>query len=443
MNQNHKILSPLYARLLILVWVWALPCSSFALDTDVARKGVARVITTNGSGYGTGSGFFVNSDGYLLTNHHVIDGAQKYYVLTDSKARSLESAIQSQCRVHEGQLGITRQVIEKIVLYTIRNTPEARLIDADRSKDIALLKVPNADSGTPLPLVSKDAVRINDQVTALGFPGISDNIGCTSFLRLKATGGSIKSIGHNDGLNRDVYEVTNDIQRGNSGGPLLNDCGAVVGIATFGISSGGEEARFGVSVEEAQAMLDRHSVDYSIISDRCVQGTVVVVTQTGFDRWAVYLAIGLGVFSTTLLLTSKGKKAVREMVGNTKRVFKKERRHAVTPPLDGESPYLVCSAEQFASNKIPLDERIIIGRDSSQCNLVLTEHSQIGRRHCVVWFDRTNAMLNVLDCDSRNGTFTTDGTKISSAKPMMLRPGQSFYLATKELMFTFEYGSKS
>jgi serine protease Do len=143
-----------------------------------------------------GSGFVISEDGYIVTNNHVIESADEIM----------------------------------IEFFSGQELP-ARVIGTDRNTDIALLKV---DSDTPLPFVNfgdSDIMRVGDWVMAMGNPlgqGFSVSAGIVS-ARNRALSGT-----YDDFLQTDAA-----INRGNSGGPLFNMDGEVVGVNTAILSPNG------------------------------------------------------------------------------------------------------------------------------------------------------------------------------------------------------------
>ena len=146
---------------------------------------------------GTGSGVIVNGDGSVLTNHHVIDGADKITV-----------------RMQDGK------------------TFDAKVVGSDPPSDLAVLKI--EASGLPfLTLGNSDTVRVGDIVLAIGNPlGIGQSV----------TAGIISAKGRRTGLSdgsfEDFLQTDAPINRGNSGGALVNLSGELIGINSQILSSG-------------------------------------------------------------------------------------------------------------------------------------------------------------------------------------------------------------
>lgn len=142
-----------------------------------------------------GSCFFISPDGVFVTNHHVIID------LIDNKAN--ETSVQ---------------------LYNGRTYSDIELISYNADKDIAVLKLKNARCLSYLRL-KKNGYRTNDKVFVLGTPlGKSDVFVQGKIVHPIITVGSAKCI-----------QMTAELKNGNSGGPLLSESGAVIGINSFSL----------------------------------------------------------------------------------------------------------------------------------------------------------------------------------------------------------------
>ena len=152
-----------------------------------------------------GSGFVISEDGYIVTNNHVIEGADE----------------------------IT------IEFFSGKKLP-AKVVGTDPKTDIALLKV---EAGEPLPYVTfgnSDLMRVGDWVMAMGNPlgqGFSVSVGIVS-----ARGRELS------GTYDDFIQTDAAINRGNSGGPLFNMDGQVVGVNTSILSPNGGSIGIGFSM---------------------------------------------------------------------------------------------------------------------------------------------------------------------------------------------------
>ena len=169
------------------------PPTSAAAVYQQAAPGVVTISTIAGRGgrlgEGTGSGIVLNSNGDILTNAHVVDGAS-----------------QIQVTFKDGQ------------------TAAATVTNSDSSADLAVLHVSGAGSSPhPLALGNSDTVRVGDTAYAIGAPfGLAESI----------TEGIVSGLNRTDqgtGLTG-LIQTDAPINPGNSGGPLLNALGQVIGI---------------------------------------------------------------------------------------------------------------------------------------------------------------------------------------------------------------------
>jgi len=146
---------------------------------------------------GAGSGFIYDKEGYILTNHHVIDGAD-----------------------------------EIIIRMADRHEFEAELIGSDESSDIAVLKI-ESDKDLPfLRLGESESVKAGEWVAAIGSPFNFEQ---------SVTAGIVSAKGRTNRAQQYVPFIQTDvaINRGNSGGPLLNMDGEVIGINSWILSYSG------------------------------------------------------------------------------------------------------------------------------------------------------------------------------------------------------------
>ena len=159
-----------------------------------------------GGGEATGSGFVVDREGLMVTNNHVVEGANSISV----------------------ELG--------------EDTYEATLVGADPSTDLALLKVDApADRLEPLPLGDSDAVEVGEPVVAIGNPfGLERTVttGVVSALQRNITSTNNYSIS-------EVIQTDAAINPGNSGGPLIDEDGEVIGVNSQ-IATGGSNGNVGI-----------------------------------------------------------------------------------------------------------------------------------------------------------------------------------------------------
>ncbi|MEY2949570.1 MAG: S1C family serine protease [Saprospiraceae bacterium] len=159
---------------------------------------------------GTGSGFVWDRDGHIVTNYHVIQGADRAQVTLSDQS-----------------------------------TWSAKLIGSAPEKDLALLKIEaETDRLKPIPLGQSNNLRVGQNVYAIGNPFGLDQTLTTGIV--SALGREIESVA---GIPiRDAIQTDAAINPGNSGGPLLNSSGRLIGVNTAIYSPSGASAGIGFSI---------------------------------------------------------------------------------------------------------------------------------------------------------------------------------------------------
>ena len=195
-----------------------------------------------------GSGFFITSDGYVVTNNHVVEHATEVTLVTDD-GTSLP----------------------------------AKVIGTDKKTDLALLKVTKAGTYPFVPWASK-APRVGDWVIAVGNPfGLGGTV----------TAGIVSARGRDIGAGPydDFLQIDAPVNRGNSGGPTFNAQGQVVGVNTaiFSPSGGSVGIGFAIPSEVAQSVIQSLETKGSV-----ARGWIGVQIQPVTDE----IAESLGLKST-------------------------------------------------------------------------------------------------------------------------------------------------
>ncbi len=192
-------------------------------------------ISTQKSGYdwfgrevvseGAGSGVIVSTDGYILTNNHVIDGADEVTIITNDNAEF-----------------------------------SARVVATDPDSDLALLKA-NPTTALTAATLASDEVEVGEDVYAIGnalgqYPnsvtqGIVSGVGRPIATYSSGLRGNLQEF-------EDLIQTDAAINPGNSGGPLVNAQGEVVGINTA-VAGQAQNIGFSVPIARAQALLDEET----------------------------------------------------------------------------------------------------------------------------------------------------------------------------------------
>lgn len=179
---------------------------------------VVIITTTTPTGYGTGTGIIMTSDGYIATNYHVVEKAEQIEVCLYGEKRSVEGA----------------------------------LIGYSEADDLAVIKIDNQDLRYAVFANSSDC-RVGEKVYAVGTPEDSDFGWSVTQGIISSTNREIKLYNDQGILDKKMYVIQTDasVNPGNSGGPLINVRGEVVGIITLKLS---ESAGMGFAIPSDGAL---------------------------------------------------------------------------------------------------------------------------------------------------------------------------------------------
>ena len=216
------------------------------------------IVTTNGWGQpvssaAAGSGFVITQDGYILTNYHVIEDA---------------NSIQ--------------------VAFVDGTTYDAELVGGEEENDIAVLKI-NATGLTPVIIGDSDNVRVGEQVVAIGNP--------LGELTYSMTQGIIsardRSITMENGEVMNMLQTDTAINSGNSGGPLFDMYGQVIGITSAKLSGSSSSSAtieglgFAIPINDVKDMVADIMENGYVTGKPYLGITVSTVPQTVAERYGI------------------------------------------------------------------------------------------------------------------------------------------------------------
>ncbi len=182
---------------------------------------------------GVGSGFIISGDGYVMTNHHVVDGADEIYVTLDD-----------------------------------RREFRGKLIGSDRRTDVALVKIDVADL-PKLTIGDSQKLRVGEWVVAIGSPfGLDSTV----------TAGIVSAKSRDTGDYLPFIQTDVAVNPGNSGGPLLNMAGEVVGINSqiYSRTGGFMGISFAIPIDEAMRVAEQLRTTGRVIRGRIGVGIAEV-----------------------------------------------------------------------------------------------------------------------------------------------------------------------
>ncbi len=210
----------------------------------------------------SGSGFIISSDGYILTNYHVIEYADKYdYDLT-------------------------------VMLYDGTSYP-AEIIGSEPDNDVAVIKI-DATGLSPVTFGSSEEMNVGEPVYAIGNP--------LGELEFTMTTGSISALDRyvttdaNTSIN--MFQIDAAVNSGNSGGPVYNSRGEVIGIVTAKYSSTGVEGiGFAIPIDDA-VNISTQLINQGYVSGKAYLGVNV---QDITESYAYYLNLPQGAYVYSLV----------------------------------------------------------------------------------------------------------------------------------------------
>ena len=279
----------------------------------------------------SGSGIIVSSDGYILTNAHVIRGAANLVVVLDNNEE-----------------------------YA------AQLIGSDVSTDLAVIKI-DAENLTAAELGDSDQLKVGEPVVAIGNPAGLNLAGSTTRGIVSGLDRTISvTLETGESISMEVIQTDAAINPGNSGGPLINEYGQVIGINSSRLSSSSYDGiGFAIPVNDALPVLE-DLIQYGYVTGRVKLGITYYPISEVVGAMSGYTP-GLLVYSVdvTMDVYAKGLRAgdiITEMDG--KSVTSKE---AIKTILDGKKPgdtLKITFVRGSSDNQASYSVDVILGEDT-------------------------------------------------------------------------------
>lgn len=467
MNKLYKLISIL---LISAAALCAVMIPSSAAEHSKAKDGVVYIESTfvpnpetedyvifrNSSGYYMtyntvncrGSGFAIGEEGepvsYIVTNAHVVLDKYAEYMSTDSTTAKTEvnSRRADEVRVYFS--------------YGSNDFMRAQIYYINEKKDICILKLPEpTDKRKPLVICRSENIDMDDEFAALGFPFDSDlfmdNTGLAYNIDdITMTRGAI-SRKSTDQNGVQVYLIDVDIRSGNSGGPLVNSKGEVVGINTYSVY----DSKYAVVIDELLAAVNRDVVPYTLsteVSDTAeteseisLPSEAAETTQTvaepaenkssgGMNIVVTIIAAAFGVLCIVLIvvLVMKNKK------GNAAPSPAPAVGSAVPEVGVSHTASITGIKGVMAGRSFPVSGSAVIGRNPEKCTICFPVNTQgISGLHCEI--RQNGSVYEIIDRGSSCGTFLGSGQKLAENVPTALPSGMYFYLGSTEQLFQINY----
>ncbi len=383
MALSGKKLIGLAAALLAVLFI-VLGCMGAAASAGHkpidSKKGVAWVYCEYSDGYNSygssGTGWAIGKPGekvqYFVTNGHVVEGARTY---------------RGEVRVYYSYAE-NDYVVAEVVYYS----------PADEY-DIALLKIPTpTDKRQALVLRPSDTVEQGEEIYVIGYPGLASYAQILSRYDMEDVTITQGIVGKRTTISwakYDCFQMDASTAGGNSGGPVVDSRGNVVGIHTISFSSEEEQGvllKFSIAIDNLIRILDYEGYAY---------------TTTGYKNWMMYVfwplaAVALG-FAALFL-------------------FKKTKA--------GEAPAVYGVSGGFAGQKFDASKRQTFGRNGAVCTILFPPDAPgVSGNHCSIYYEPREKGYILTDNGSTYGTYLGNGVKLTPGAPALLKPGDAFYLA--------------
>lgn len=395
--------------MLAMMLTLALPCLATEAEENLvgqegnavskARHGVVRVLamSPDGNSFATGSGFGIGRAGeeteYFVTNWHVVAddndkvGSQDIYIMLSDDAITADTAVDD-----EWQFDYTKMIKCKVVFV------------ADQYPDVAILQAEKKVPGRiALTLRSAREVSVASKVYSLGFPGSVDEATMVNNDG-RVTGywyADAESVHINGGVVSKLtsfeifggtYCIEHDahINHGNSGGPLVDENGNVIGINTYGLNAEGSEGflNYSVFIDYAMDYLNQQGIAYDYVG-----------MEDPFPVIPVVIGVVVVLVLAIILVVVK---------------IRKPRKKA------GPDTGL---RVQYSDDAIMAGKRYVIngtlrfGR-AEDCNIRYPNKSSgISSHHCEILVD--NGQVYIRDLNSSHGTFV-NGSRIAANQQTLL-----------------------
>lgn len=408
--------------ILLIVILGSFLWSDAVTVAQIAEKATFRVI--NIAKKGTGTGFLINNDGYIVTNNHVIKG----YV--------------------SGKLFVINKYNRYENVTMVKSYPK---------KDISILKIENYSNGAYLQLQNPNSIKKGHDSFSLGYPGGSDIVGnMESQLDSTIKSGEVSKIletssGNGFPLNYKLIETSSDINGGNSGGPLLSRNGTVIGINTFKnndigtLFQGGSIIQgifWAIHIEELIKVLDENNIKYTLSTDNIGEISNRDI-QSDFTLISILVAFIIGVLIIIFFLIKRNSnrsvdsdeisKLVRDKMNKygEKDDFNKMGRDAIIIDYNESKATLNSKDSRYPIISVEKNKKITVGR--SKKNNFKINSTFVSSQHLKVKF--IDNKLYVKDLNSSNGTYI-NGKKLTTNKYYSLEKNQKLILGSEDVVYT-------
>jgi len=451
---NRKLYVSLFLLISTLSVFYSNTCLAAPEPIITAKKGVLNILNIISDREGniiavsTGTGFLINSNGYFLTNNHVI--------ASDGNSKSILLVVDGNSTAEE-------------------NLKPAEVVWVSETMDIAIIKAQGISERPNIRLTDVIPKLVDNNIYAIGFPGVSNShqLDEESVAASINRGDLTRIIDRGvEGIETKVLQFDVSVNPGNSGGPLLDACGRVIGINTQAISTDNGRIIQGVfyasHIQAAMEALKGENIDFEQDSTECITEIASVnnasqAASRAAEEKSNYgmIASIFGVIVALVAIIFSMKKPRERIVhsiesytqymrrggsSSTSSPPKKQKIHSIpkakkapslSPPPNSKQWILSGSIMRTGEllsltlNKNELSKGVILGRNRDLCDYSIPE-KKLSRRHIRLLYKDHDIWVE--DLGSANGTYI-DNRRVKPNLPQELSFGSELNLA-EAVVFT-------
>ncbi len=371
---------------------------------------------------GSGTGFFIN-DHQIITNHHVISSSYLIFqTLLDyisDDASSLLETIYDEFWFESAEGDYVN------VVYSVNGNDSIQgLVVADwPDLDLAVVEIdPNFSKRVPLKLSNGSNIQVGMDIYVVGYPGVMqsdkltyDNAAITAGVLSKLTKSQEGIFRTSTPFTQLNFDAT--VNHGNSGGPIVDRDGNVIGVVSSMTNIQRGIAYFGIHVDEVIAKLNSRSYTY------------FPAKNSNLLLWIAVGVLGAAVIAAAILL-------FRKPTPKTSVVpeAEKKQQSSSSASVDGLTGQFTGQRKSLSQSK-----DMVFGKDPSACTVVFAESERtVSRKHCRIHFSNTYQRDVIQDLGSQNGTVLLRGSsqkKVPSNSGIALKNGDVIYIPNKNNSF--------
>lgn len=465
-----------------------------------------------------GSGAVISSNGYIVTNAHVVqlmkmDDSQLRSMMYLDVCTKLAKFFNDKYKTSITAEGIYSLVKNYLSIDGVNKLTKVYLpgggegadgeiksygAPTGEGKDVAVIKIEKNNLSSVI-LGDSEKTQLQDNVLVFGYPAAADSqlLSKESELVVTITDGKVSATDKKSTQGAPVLQINAAATHGNSGGPVVDDDGNVIGLLTFRSENNSKETQgfnFVVPVNTVKEFVSQAGAKNE-------EGNINKLYKEGLQLyWAGYYKDALGKFedvqrlnsnqsqikklvadcqqksTQSKILWSKYKNIVigtdvlaliciagliyfgfiqnRKVKNNIKEIKAIADTKLFKEEADSKNNKVISQEETKNLNKSikarlysisgPLEgkvvefesESITIGRDPRFCKVLFPQDCiEIGRKHCTISYNSEEKFFELEDNGSENGTFLGNGDRMNSDEKKHLKSGDSFYLSSSEYLF--------